>query len=185
MIYVALLRGINVGGKNKIHMKLLKETFVRIGMESVTTYINSGNVIFRDMKHTKLEITTFIQEAIFRDFQLKIKVLVHNINDFENMMKIIPDSWKNDESMRSDVLFLWEEIHRETLLAELKIKPQIDTVIYVSGAILWAVDKGNITKSGLQKLVGTSLYKNMTVRNVNTTRKIYEIMKELHEIYSK
>ena len=185
MIYVALLRGINVGGKNKIDMKLLKETFVRIGMESVTTYINSGNLIFRDMKHTKLEITTFIQEAIFRDFQLEIKVLVRSINDFENMMKIIPDSWENDKSMRSEVLFLWEEIDRETLVDELKIKPQIDTVMYVSGAILWSVDKGNITKSGLQKLVGTSLYKNMTVRNVNTTRKIYEIMKGLHELNSK
>jgi uncharacterized protein (DUF1697 family) len=185
MIYVALLRGINVGGKNKIDMKLLKETFVRVGMESVRTYINSGNVIFTDMKHTKSEITAFLQEAIFKDFQLKIKVLVRSINDFENMMKVIPESWKNDKSMRSDVLFLWEEIDRETLLAELKIKPQVDTVMYVSGAILWAVNKGNITKSGLQKLVATSLYKNMTVRNVNTTRKIYEIMKELHEIYSK
>ena len=185
MIYVALLRGINVGGKNKIDMKLLKETFVRIGMESVITYINSGNVIFIDMKHTKSEITTFLKEAIFRDFQLKIKVLVRSINDFENMMKILPESWKNDKSMRSDVLFLWEEIDRETLLAELKIKPQIDTVMYVSGAILWAVDKENITKSGLQKLVATSLYKNMTVRNVNTTRKIYEIMKGLYEIHSK
>ena len=96
-------------------------------------------------------------------------------------MKILPESWKNDKIMRSDVLFLWEEIDRETLLAELKIKPQIDTVMYVSGVILWAVDKGNITKSGLQKLVANSLYKNMTVRNVNTTRKIYEIMKGLHE----
>ncbi|MDF2479240.1 MAG: hypothetical protein K0S24_4723 [Sphingobacterium sp.] len=52
--------------------------------------------------------------------------------------------------------------------------------MYAPGAILWVVDKCNVTKSGLLKLVGTSLYKNMTVRNVNTTRKIYEIMKDLH-----
>lgn len=48
MVYVALLRGINVGGKNKIEMKQLKETFLRIGLESVVTYINSGNVVFVD-----------------------------------------------------------------------------------------------------------------------------------------
>jgi len=53
--------------------------------------------------------------------------------------------------------------------------------MYASGAILWTVDKGNITKIGLHKLVETALYKNMTVRNVNTTRNIYEIMKELHK----
>lgn len=68
MIYVALLRGINVGGKNKIDMKLLKETFILAGMESVITYINSGNVIFTDMKHTKSEIAEFLEEAIFKDF---------------------------------------------------------------------------------------------------------------------
>jgi uncharacterized protein (DUF1697 family) len=139
-------------------------------------------VIFTDTKCTKAEITMLLQKAIFKDFQLDIKVLVRSINDFEHMMKILPGSWKNDKNMRSDVLFLREEIDGETLLAELKIKPQIDTVVYVPGAILWSIDKINITKSGLQKLVGTSLYKNMTVRNVNTTRKIYEIMKALHDI---
>lgn len=179
MIYVALLRGINVGGKNKIDMKLLKETFMRIGMRSVVTYINSGNVIFADMQHTKVEITTLIEKAIFQDFQLEIKVLVRSINDFDHMMKILPKSWKNDKDMKCDVLFLWDEIDGEARIRELEIKPNIDTVIYAPGVILWAVDKCNVTKSGLLKLAGTSLYKNMTARNVNTTRKVYEIMKEL------
>ncbi len=100
MVYVALLRGINVGGKNKIDMKLLKETFARAGMESVSTYINSGNVIFIDKKHTKAQISELLQEAIFKDFQLDIKVLVRDISDFENMMKVLPESWKNDEIMK-------------------------------------------------------------------------------------
>ncbi|MCR1949895.1 MULTISPECIES: DUF1697 domain-containing protein [Clostridium] len=182
MIYVALLRGINVGGNNKIDMKLLKKTFERIGMESVITYINSGNVIFIDMKHTKEEIIELLEEAIFRDFQLNIKVLIRSIDDFENMMKLLPESWKNDKYMRSDVLFLWEEIDKETVIDELKIKPEIDTVMYVQGAILWTLDKENITKSGLNKFIGTDAYKKMTARNVNTTRKIYEIMKGLNEV---
>ncbi len=176
MIYVALLRGINVGGNNKVDMKLLKETFVHIGMESVITYINSGNVVFIDRKHTKAEITSLMEEGILRDFNLAIKVLIRSISDFESMMKALPQSWKNDDAMKCDVLFLWEEIDKETLLAELEIKPGIDTVKYSPGAILWLVDKENVTKSGLLKLVGTALYKKMTVRNVNTTRKIYEIM---------
>lgn len=177
MIYAALLRGINVGGNNKIDMKLLKKTFEEAGMESVITYINSGNVIFIDDKHSKEEITTLLEEGILRDFKLSIKVLICSLNDLEEVMKVLPESWKNDASMRSDVLFLWEEIDRETLIDELKIKPQIDTVMYVPGAILWTIDKRNITKSGLGKLIGTALYKKMTVRNVNTTRKIYGIMK--------
>ncbi len=180
MVYVALLRGVNVGGKNKIDMKLLKETFQRIGMEAVSTYINSGNVIFIDMKHTKEQIKDLLEDAILKDFQLDIKVLVRSMNDFEDMMKLLPEPWTNDENMKGDVLFLWDEINREAMPSELRIKPQVDTVIYAPGAILWAVDKKNITKSGLMKLVGTSIYKKMTVRNVNTTRKIYDMMREVH-----
>ncbi|MDF2530643.1 MAG: hypothetical protein K0Q65_224 [Clostridia bacterium] len=181
MIYVALLRGINVGGNNKVDMKLLKETFIQIGMESVITYINSGNVVFIDRKHTKAEISSLLEQAILRDFNLTIKVLIRSIDDFEPMMKILPPSWKNDDEMKCDVLFLWEEVDKETLLAELEIKPNIDSVKYSPGAILWIVDKRNVTKSGLMKIVGTALYKKMTVRNVNTTRKIYEIMQGVRD----
>ncbi|ABR47633.1 protein of unknown function DUF1697 [Alkaliphilus metalliredigens QYMF] len=179
MIYVALLRGINVGGKNKIDMKLLKETFVRIGMESVVTYINSGNVIFTDIEHIKEEIVAIIEKAIFENFQFHIKVLIRSIDDFHYMMRILPESWKNNEDMKCDVLFLWEEIDNEEVLNKLVIKPKIDTVMYIPGAVLWSVDKRNVTKSGLMKLVSTALYKRMTVRNVNTTRKVYAIMQGL------
>ena len=180
MVYVALLRGINVGGNNKIDMKLLKEAFERIGMESVVTYINSGNVIFTDLEHSKTELVTLIENAIFESFQLHIRVLIRSIDDFDHMMKILPESWKNDEDMKCDVLFLWEEMDSETLLAELVMKPKIDRVLYAPGAILWSVDKRDITSSGLMKLVGTTLYKNMTVRNANTTRKVYKIMQRLN-----
>ncbi len=181
MVYTALLRGINVGGSNKIDMKLLKETFERAGMESVITYINSGNVIFFNRKYSKEDLQILLQNAIYEDFQLDIKVLIRSFNDYTDMMKFLPDDLKNDNDIKSDVLFLSEGMNKDTLSEELKAKPQIDTLIFAPGAVLWAIDRKGVTKSGLQKLIGTSLYKNMTVRNVNTTRKIYDIMKKIHE----
>ncbi len=88
----------------------------------------------------------------------------------------LPESWTNDQQMRSDVLFLWDEIDDESVLNNLVIKPEIDTVRYVPGAILWSVEKEKITKSGMAKLVGSKPYQQITIRNVNTTRKIYELM---------
>jgi len=177
MVYAALLRGINVGGKNKIDMKLLKRTFEQAGMKSVVTYINSGNVIFTDTEHTKQELKELIESAIYKDFRLDIKVLIRDINDFEALNGALPEHWRNDESMKCDVLFLEDEIDRESLLEELEIKPLIETVIYTPGAILWSIEKRNVTRSGLMKIVGSSLYKSMTIRNVNTARKIYDIMR--------
>jgi uncharacterized protein (DUF1697 family) len=181
MIYVALLRGINVGGKNKIDMKKLKKSFENIGMLKVITYINSGNVIFEDTEHNKDEILSLLEEVIYKDFLLNIKVLIRSLDDFELIIKNLPYNWNNDKDMKCDVLFLWDEIDSEKLVGEIEVKPNIDTIIYVPGAILWAVNKINLTKSGLMKMAGTILYKKMTIRNVNTTRKIYELMKGMQK----
>lgn len=179
MIYVALLRGINVGGNNKIDMKLLKQTFIRSGMSSVITYINSGNIIFADEIHSKYEIVEILERKILEDFGLEIKVLIRSLNDFEEIMKILPVSWSNGSAMKADVIFLWDEIDQGAAVSKLVIKPEIDTVLFFRGGILWKTDRENVARSGLIKIVGTDLYKKMTVRNVNTVRKIYDIMKML------
>ncbi|MBS4214734.1 DUF1697 domain-containing protein [Neobacillus rhizophilus] len=176
MVYIALLRGINVGGKNKIDMKLLKQTFEQVGMNDVVTYINTGNIIFSYKGLSKPELSLILEKAIHNDFGLQIKVVVRSVDDVRRIINAIPDTWKNDKDMKSDVMFLWDEIDDESVLENLVIKPNIDTVKYVPGAILWSVDKKNVTKSGMSKIVGSKIYKQVTVRNVNTTRKIYELM---------
>lgn len=178
MIYVALLRGINVGGKNKVDMKSLKQMVEKAGMESVAAYLNTGNIIFKQEGLSSLEIEQILEKAVLETFALGIKIIVRSMEDFTAIMDSLPESWKNDQEMKSDVLFLWEEIDNEFLLDQLSIKPGIDTVKHVPGAVLWSVDRENVTKSGLIKLAGTKLYKKMTIRNVNTTRKIYKLMQE-------
>ncbi|MBB6447140.1 DUF1697 domain-containing protein [Bacillus benzoevorans] len=176
MVYVALLRGINVGGKNKIDMKLLKQTFEQAGMNDVVTYINTGNIIFSYKDHSKIKLSTILGEAIQNEFGMQIKVLIRSIDDVKGIINAIPDTWKNDKNMKSEVMFLWDDMDDESVLMNLAIKPNIDTVTYVPGAILWSVDKRNITKGGMSKIVGSKLYKQVTIRNVNTARKIYELM---------
>lgn len=177
MFYIALLRGINVGGNNKINMGLLKQTFEKVGMSDVLTYINTGNIIFSNKDLSKTELSRVLEEAIYDDFKLQIRVVVLSDEDLEQIIKAIPDTWKNDKEMKSDVMFLWDEINNESVLESLVIKPDIDTVKYVPGAILWSVDKTNVTKSGMSRIIGSKLYKQITVRNVNTTRKIYELIR--------
>ncbi|KKO51058.1 DUF1697 domain-containing protein [Paenibacillus sp. DMB20] len=176
MVYAALLRGINVGGNNKIEMKRLKEVFEEAGMRSVVTYINTGNIIFTDDSRSKNEISNLLEEAIHAAFGLRIKVLVLSFDDFAKVMQALPESWTNDKQMKSDVLFLWDDIDDETVLEKLVIRPEVDTVKYVPGAILWSIDKADLAKSGMEKLAGNKISRQMTVRNVNTTRKIYEFM---------
>lgn len=87
---------------------------------------------------------------------------------------------KNDDTMRCDVLFLSSGTDSEEVMEMLTIKSGIDTVLQSSGIIVWTVDRKNVARSGLTKIIGTDIYKKITVRNVNTTRKLYEIMKKFN-----
>jgi uncharacterized protein (DUF1697 family) len=176
VVYVALLRGINVGGKNKVDMPRLKTTFEAAGMKDVTTYINSGNVVFRDNRRKRPTITRVLEEAIEAEFGFSIKVLVRDQPSIRRVIRALPDSWTNDSETRCDVMFLWDSFDRKSILNELSWKPEIEDVVYVPGAVVWRVDRSNATRSGLQKIPGTDLYRGVTIRNCNTVRKLADLM---------
>jgi uncharacterized protein (DUF1697 family) len=179
MIYVALLRGINVGGNNKVSMMQLKLVFEQASLTDVKTYINSGNVIFRDESRMPEELVYILEKAILSEFGFAVSVLIRDITAMKATVEGLEDAWKNDTTMKCDVMFLWDDIDNKDTLNQLIIKPEIDTVRYVPGAILFAVERKNVTKSGLMKLIGTPLYKRMTIRNCNTTRKLYSLMRAI------
>ena len=181
MLYVALLRGINVGGKNKVDMKKLKLAFEDAGMSSVTTYINSGNIIFADDSHSKDHLAPILEQAIYSHFDLHIKVLIYDAEEFRKIAQQIPENWSNDQQMKSDVLFLWQDVDEETVLDQLTIKPEFDRVSYVPGAILWSVDRDKVTRSGVLKIAGSALYQRVTIRNVNTVRKIEALLQKMEQ----
>jgi uncharacterized protein (DUF1697 family) len=176
MVYVALLRGINVGGKNRVEMKQLKAAFEAAGMSSVRTYINSGNVIFSTTTRGKARFATLIEKALARDFGFKIEVVLRDLKTMKALVKAIPKQWTDDKAMRCYVMFLWDDVDRPSVLKQLSINPDLDDVRYASGAIVWRVARKDLTKSGMMRLTGQPLYKRMTIRNVNTTRKILELM---------
>lgn len=175
MIYVALLRGINVGGNNKVDMKKLKTRFESLGFKNVETYINSGNIIFETDKQNQNAIVGEIETAIKSDFELSIKVLVRDFTSIQHICEKLPDTWVKNELMRTDIMFLWENMDSPQIIEQLQLKP-VDNVIYTPGALLWNVADKDYDNSALFKLVGTKTYKHITIRNVNTVRKLYQIM---------
>lgn len=175
MKYVALLRGINVGGNNKVDMGQLVAAMEKEGFQGVSTYINSGNIFFSS-DQASVKLVKQLESVIQSEFELSIKILLRNKKNIGQVVSAIPAEWKNGTDMKCDVMFLWEEYNDKEVLDRLDIRQGIDDVRYVEGAIIWKVDRKNVTRSGMAKLVGTELYKHMTIRNCNTVRKIEERM---------
>lgn len=175
MRYVVLLRGINVGGNNKVSMADLKAALEVGGCTEVRTYINSGNVLLQSPLPAG-KVNGLVEKIIEQTFGFTVFAVTLAEADFRKVAEALPDNWTHGKDMGCNVMFLWADIDTPDIVAQLPIKPGIDTVKYIPGAILWAFDAANKNKSGAAKLVGSGPYKKMTIRNCNTVRKIVALL---------
>lgn len=175
--YVAFLRGINVGGNNIIKMEALRAEFEKAGFRSVKTYIQSGNVIFQSDVTEKNSVEADIEKILSSKFKYKAKVLVRSKKEMENTIAHFPKIFGNPE-WKHNVIFLSGAIDSKDILKKFEIKKEIEETSYFKGALFWSAKMDGITRSTMLKLSSRKEYKEMTVRNVNTTRKILELMKD-------
>ena len=175
MRYVALLRGINVGGKSIVRMADLKECVEDLGYEDVSTFIASGNVLFESAKDAaKLE--SELERKLEQRFDLPIAVVVLSRATLARVVKAIPSSWIGKDSLRVNVAFLRRNLDGRKLARELEPKEGVDELVATKAALIWATRRDALTRSGMQKLVGGAAYKDLTVRNLNTTLKLQELL---------
>jgi uncharacterized protein (DUF1697 family) len=176
--YVALLRGINVGGKNKVPMAALKQLLEEIGLADVRTYIQSGNAIFR----STLAATTIarrIEQELTAAFTLDdelIKVLVLSHAQLEAVVAQRPKGFgEAPDKHHSDAIFLME-IDADEAFAVFTPREGVDKVWRGDGVIYSQRLSAERTKSRLGRIVGTAPYKSMTIRSWATTVKLLELM---------
>lgn len=174
MKYVAFLRGINVGGKNKIKMETLREVFSALGYKNVKTYINSGNVIFETAKTDDRKLALEIEHAIEKEFSLNIKVMTRTIKEIKSILENNPfeGQFENDKDLH--VLFLSEELSEEKCVALLSNNNENEIFAVKNREIFCLLRKG-VPDSLLGKdYIGKKLKVSATARNWRTVNKILE-----------
>jgi uncharacterized protein (DUF1697 family) len=174
--YVALLRGINVGGKTLIKMGDLKACFEGLGLDDVSTYIASGNVLFESGMRDAARLETKIEAAIEKEFGLPVKVVVLDRAGYARVVRSIPKGWLGDQSLRANVAFVRRSIDARRVVRELQPDPAVEEVKAINGAILWATKRDALTRSVMRKLIAGAAYKELTVRNLNTTLRLHELL---------
>jgi len=174
---LCLLRGINVGGNRKVEMARLRKMFEELGYMEVRTFINSGNVIFRTRSRDAAKLNRRIEKAIEEEFGFPVDVVVVDIDRLEQLVEAIPDDWVDDQHMRCYVMFLWPEVDAEAVLEEIPSNPDLEDVRYLPGAVVWRIDRKNVTKSKVTRMVGSEVYKKLSMRSVNTVRKLLALMR--------
>ena len=178
MRYVALLRGINVGGKTLIKMADLRATMEELGFDDVSTFIASGNVLFASGERDAAKLERKIERAIERRFRLPVKVVLLDRTAYARIVNAIPKSWIGDANVRANVAFVRGGTDAKQVVRELQPDPEVEEVKAIDGAILWATKRDALNRSVMRKLIGSATYKELTVRNLNTTLKLQELLAE-------
>lgn len=178
MKYVAFLRGINVGGNSKVSMADLKKLFESLGFQNVSTYINSGNVIF-EAKLAADKVSKQIVTTLAKNFKLiagPIKVLIVSYDQLKTIVEKAPKGFgQTPAKYYSDVVFLIDITSAEAFKA-FEPNPEVDAVWKGPGVVYFRRLGAKRTKSRLSKIISKPIYKNMTIRSWNTTTKLLSLM---------
>lgn len=175
-----MLRGINVGGKNKILKDELAQAFTDLGFSNVRTYIQSGNILFRSESRDIAGITQRIEKQLSSRFNYEAYAVVYSMEEFNSIVEKVPPNWGTEEETRYSFIFTLDTITPEEVVNQLKTPDEnIETVSIGKRVIYWAVPKKTQNKSVFLQLPKYSSYKRVTIRNITTVNRLNELFKEI------
>ena len=175
--YVALLRGINVGGNNLIKMTALKACFEKQGFADVVTYIQSGNVLFRASASGAAKLAVGIETALAAAFNYKASIVLRSEKEMRAIIARAPAGFGTQpDKYRYDVIFLKAPLTAAAALEDVPMKPGVDQAHAGPGVLYFSRLIAKATSSRLGKVVAMPMYKNMTIRNWNTSTKLLQLL---------
>ncbi len=175
--YVALLRGINVGGKNIIPMAALRDCFRDLGAIDVTTYIQSGNVLFDGDDLEATAWTARIEQGLSNRFGYAASVVLRSHDELAAVVTGAPaDFGAYADRVRSDVIFLKEPLTAPEVLGQVTTREGVDTVWAGEGVVYFERLVAKASQSHLSRIAGLPIYQRMTIRNWRTTTALLAIL---------
>jgi uncharacterized protein (DUF1697 family) len=174
--YIALLRGINVGGNNIVKMDELKKLFEGMNFTDVITYIQSGNIIFSDFEKDKIELTKRIEQKLFEKVNSKINVVLLSASEMKEIVSNVPNRFGDDkENYHFDVMFIKHPLTSEEAVKQIRAREGVDNIYEGRNVVYFSRLNSQIAKSYISKIIQMPIYQDITIRNWNTTKKLYEL----------
>ena len=170
--YVVLLRGINVGGNNKIEMGKLKTVFAAFGFADVRTYINSGNVILSSDKNAAA-VQSDCRDLVLRHFDLDIAVAVLTSGELSAAIADAPKWWGKGGDAKHNAIFVISPATAPEVLDEMgEIKTGYEQIGFHGSVIFWSAPLETFSRTKYGTMSKRAAYLKVTVRNFNTARNL-------------
>lgn len=177
--YVALLRGINVGGKNLVRMADLRACFEEGGYPDARTYIQSGNVVFSAARASTAELAERIEAMLADALGLPVGVVIRSLPAMREVVAGAPLRFGDEpHRYRYDVVFLKEPLDATEAMTAITLRDGVDRAFAGSGVLYFSRLSARASESRMSRLVSHPFYRSMTIRNWNTTVQLLELLEE-------
>jgi uncharacterized protein (DUF1697 family) len=173
--YIALLRGINVGGKNLISMATLREVVEGMGFADVATYIASGNLLFRAPRQRGDALAARIESELSDHFGMGLKVVLLTEAQLRRVVNDAPPGF-GAKSDKCDVIFLRKPLTPKRAFAVVEIKEGVDRAWKGPGVLYFSRLAAKASSSRISKVVALPEYQNMTIRSWSTATRLLELV---------
>lgn len=175
--YLALLRGINVGGKNLIKMADLAACVQGLGFTNVRTYIQSGNVIFDTNETDRQRVVNLLESAISKAFDYEASVVIRSDQEMEDIVGRAPEGYGSEpDRYRYDVIFLKEPLTPAEAMQRIQVEEGVDQVHAGNGVLYFSRLIIKASQSSLHRMISKPINRGMTIRNWNTTNKLLKMI---------
>jgi uncharacterized protein (DUF1697 family) len=175
--YVALLRGINVGGNNLIKMAALKASFETLGFRDVATYIQSGNVLFAASEAGAAKLALRIEAALAATFGYEASVVLRSHKELQAIVARAPARFgAQPDKYRYDVIYLKAPLTGPAAIKDVPTNPSVDQATAGTGVIYFSRLISKATQSRLGRITSMPIYRSMTIRNWNTTATLLRLL---------
>jgi uncharacterized protein (DUF1697 family) len=175
-IYVALLRGINVGGANVIPMADLRASFEALGFDEVATYIQSGNVVFRARRGDPRRMATRIEKALSSEFGYVATIALRSHAQMQRVIAEAPEGFGDAPRIYACSVIFLKDLTASTLMPSIKLRDGVDQAHAGDGVVYCSRLISRASQSQMSRLIALPAYKQMTIRNWNTTTKLLKLM---------
>ena len=179
-MYVALLRGINVGGKNPIRMADLKACFEEHGFERVATYIQSGNVVFNAARSSPTQLTVDIENILAARFDYAASIVLRSRRQMRAIVDHAPAGFGEDpDHHRYEVIFLKAPLTARAAMKSVLTRDGVDRAHAGTGVLYFSILISRATQSRISRIVSMPVYQSITIRNWNTTTRLLRMLESV------
>jgi uncharacterized protein (DUF1697 family) len=175
--YLALLRGVNVGGKAILKMADLQSALSNASFSDVRTYIQSGNVVVTTSSTNKKDVADKIKACIKQDCSLTVDIALFTAIEWQAIVKAAPSWWGKDAEWKHNLLVLTEPVSMDEVLTAIgELKPDIERMEPGNHVLYQSMSRKFFGRTTTGKLAASPIYKKMTIRNYNTATKLLKLL---------